>query len=91
MIALVREHLKPGEFTRSETKLATARFGGSREVRTDLLYRVAKADSLGRNADWIPREKCTTLKHRSGHPACARISRRTTRARAAVAGRHLSK
>ena len=23
----------------------------------ELLYRVAKADSLGRNADWVPREK----------------------------------
>ncbi|MBC7899025.1 MAG: hypothetical protein H7070_03145, partial [Saprospiraceae bacterium] len=26
-------------------------------VESDLLYRVAKADSLGRNPDWLPKEK----------------------------------
>jgi tRNA nucleotidyltransferase (CCA-adding enzyme) len=26
-------------------------------VEPDLLYRVAKADSLGRNPDWLPKEK----------------------------------
>src|SRR6267143_1762335 len=29
----------------------------ARKCELDLLYRVAKADSLGRNADWVPREK----------------------------------
>src|SRR4029077_10002933 len=29
----------------------------ARKVETDLLYRVAKADSLGRNPDWLPPEK----------------------------------
>src|SRR5258705_6152955 len=29
----------------------------ARKWELDLLYRVAKADSLGRNADWVPREK----------------------------------
>lgn len=38
--------------------MATARFAVSRaKCELDLLYRVAKADSLGRNADWVPREK----------------------------------
>ena len=29
----------------------------ARKVETDLLYRVAKADSLGRNPEWLPKEK----------------------------------
>ena len=29
----------------------------ARKVEADLLYRVAKADSLGRNPEWIPKEK----------------------------------
>jgi len=29
----------------------------ARKCELDLLYRVAKADSLGRNASWVPREK----------------------------------
>ena len=29
----------------------------ARKVEPDLLYRVAKADSLGRNPDWLPPEK----------------------------------
>ncbi len=28
-----------------------------RKVEPDLLYRVAKADSLGRNPEWLPKEK----------------------------------
>jgi hypothetical protein len=37
--------------------LARERFGVWRACEPDLLYRVAKADSLGRNAEWVPREK----------------------------------
>ncbi|MDQ2855686.1 MAG: hypothetical protein M3R68_05115, partial [Acidobacteriota bacterium] len=29
----------------------------ARRCELDLLYRVARADSLGRNAEWVPREK----------------------------------
>ena len=29
----------------------------ARRCELELLYRVAKADSLGRNAPWVPREK----------------------------------
>ena len=29
----------------------------ARKVEPDLLYRVAKADSLGRNPEWLPKEK----------------------------------
>jgi tRNA nucleotidyltransferase (CCA-adding enzyme) len=58
VIALVREHLKPGEFYKKRDEVGDGAFRRlARKCELDLLYRVAKADSLGRNADWIPREK----------------------------------
>jgi tRNA nucleotidyltransferase (CCA-adding enzyme) len=56
VVALVRFHLKPGEFYKSKPGDGAFR-RLARKVEADLLYRVAKADSLGRNADWVPREK----------------------------------
>lgn len=60
VIQLVRYHLKPGEFYKAESKNpvgdgAIRRLAG--KVEPDLLYRVAKADSLGRNPEWLPKEK----------------------------------
>jgi tRNA nucleotidyltransferase (CCA-adding enzyme) len=58
VIALVREHLKPGEFYKKRDEVGEGAFRRlARKCELDLLYRVAKADSLGRNADWVPREK----------------------------------
>lgn len=58
IIQLVRYHLKPGEWFKKQTEVGEGAFRRlARKVEPDLLYRVAKADSLGRNADWIPREK----------------------------------
>jgi tRNA nucleotidyltransferase (CCA-adding enzyme) len=58
VIALVRDHLKPGEFFKKRDEVGDGAFRRlARKVELDLLYRVAKADSLGRNADWVPREK----------------------------------
>jgi len=58
VIALVREHLKPGEFYKKREEVGEGAFRRlARRCEPDLLYRVAKADSLGRNADWVPREK----------------------------------
>ena len=58
VIALVRDHLKPGEFYKKRDEVGDGAFRRlARKCELDLLYRVAKADSLGRNADWIPREK----------------------------------
>ena len=58
VIALVREHLKPGEFFKKREEVGDGAFRRlSRKCELDLLYRVARADSLGRNADWVPREK----------------------------------
>ncbi len=57
VIALVREHLKPGEFYKKRAEVSEGAFRRlARKCELDLLYRVAKADSLGRNADWVPRE-----------------------------------
>jgi tRNA nucleotidyltransferase (CCA-adding enzyme) len=58
VIALVREHLKPGEFYKKRDEVGDGAFRRlARRCEPDLLYRVAKADSTGRNADWVPREK----------------------------------
>jgi tRNA nucleotidyltransferase (CCA-adding enzyme) len=58
VIALVREHLKPGEFYKKRDEVGDGAFRRlARRCEPDLLYRVAKADSLGRNAEWVPRDK----------------------------------
>ena len=58
VISLVREHLKPGEFYKKRDEVGDGAFRRlARRCELDLLYRVASADSLGRNADWVPREK----------------------------------
>ena len=58
VIALVREHLKPGEFFKKRDEVGEGAFRRlARRCEPDLLYRVAKADSLGRNAPWVPQEK----------------------------------
>lgn len=57
VVQLVRYHLKPGEFYKVRDKVGDGAFRRlARKVEPDLLYRVAKADSLGRNAEWVPRE-----------------------------------
>jgi tRNA nucleotidyltransferase (CCA-adding enzyme) len=61
VIAIVRDHLKPGEFFKKRLEVSVGAFRRlARKVDLDLLYRVAKADSLGRNADHVPREKWYT-------------------------------
>ena len=58
VLALVREHLKPGEFYKKQSEVGDGAFRRlARRCELDLLYRVAAADSLGRNAPWVPREK----------------------------------
>ncbi len=58
VIQLVRYHLKPGEFYKQRKNLGDGAFRRlARRVEPDLLYRVSRADTLGRNADWIPKEK----------------------------------
>jgi len=57
VVALVRDHLKPGEFYKKRDEVGDGAFRRlARKCELDLLYRVAKADSLGRNANWVPRE-----------------------------------
>ena len=58
IIQIVRYHLKPGEFYKVRENLGDGAFRRlARKVEPDLLYRVAKADSLGRNPEWLPKEK----------------------------------
>ena len=58
VVALVRDHLKPGEFFKKQEEVGDGAFRRlARKCELDLLYRVARADSLGRNAEWLPREK----------------------------------
>jgi tRNA nucleotidyltransferase (CCA-adding enzyme) len=58
IIAIVRDHLKPGEFYKKRDEVGDGAFRRlARKCELDLLYRVAKSDSLGRNGDWLPREK----------------------------------
>ena len=58
VLQLVRYHLKPGEYYKAKEPVGDGAFRRlARKVEPDLLYRVAKADSLGRNPDWLPREK----------------------------------
>lgn len=56
IIQLVRYHLTPGMFYKSPPGDGAFR-RLARKVEPDLLYRVAKADSLGRNPEWLPKEK----------------------------------
>ncbi|HEX8196684.1 MAG TPA: HD domain-containing protein [Pyrinomonadaceae bacterium] len=61
VVELVRNHLRPGEFYKNRGDLGDGAFRRlARRVELDLLYRVAKADSLGRNAPWLPPEKLKT-------------------------------
>ncbi|HEY3028466.1 MAG TPA: HD domain-containing protein [Pyrinomonadaceae bacterium] len=58
VVALVRDHLKPGEYFKKRDEVGDGAFRRlARKCELDLLYRVARADSLGRNAEWMPREK----------------------------------
>jgi tRNA nucleotidyltransferase (CCA-adding enzyme) len=58
VVALVRDHLKPGEYFKKRHEVGDGAFRRlARKCELDLLYRVARADSLGRNGEWLPREK----------------------------------
>jgi tRNA nucleotidyltransferase (CCA-adding enzyme) len=73
VIALVRDHLKPGAFYNKRDEVGEGAFRRlARRCELELLYRVAKADSLGRNADWIPREKWFTAEAQEWFIARAR-------------------
>jgi tRNA nucleotidyltransferase (CCA-adding enzyme) len=58
IVQLVRYHLKPGEYYKTKDPVGDGAFRRlARKVEPDLLYRVAKADSLGRNPEWLPKNK----------------------------------
>jgi len=58
VIALVRDHLRPGEWYKKQSEVGDGAFRRlARRCELELLYRVASADSLGRNAPWVPVDK----------------------------------
>lgn len=91
VIALVRDHLKPGEFYKKRNEVGDGAFRRlARKCELDLLYRVAKADSLGRNAEWVPREKWYDAEAQDWFIARARELDVESRAPAPILlGRHL--
>jgi len=91
VVALVRDHLKPGEFYKKRDEVGDGAFRRlARRCELELLYRVARADSLGRNADWIPREKWFTAEAQEWFIAHARALQVEEKAPAPLLmGRHL--
>jgi hypothetical protein len=69
----VRDHLKPGDFYRARAEITDGAFRRlARRCELELLYRVAKADTLGRNAEWVPRERWFTAEAQDWFIARAR-------------------
>lgn len=91
VVALVRDHLKPGEFYRRREEISDGAFRRlARRCELELLYRVAKADTLGRNAPWVPREKWFNAEAQEWFIARARALAVETRPPAHILmGRHL--
>jgi len=55
VVALVKDHLKPGAFYQARAEVGAGAIRRlARRVETDLLYRVAKADCLGRTGNFSP-------------------------------------
>ena len=93
VVALVRDHLKPGEFDKKRDEVGDGAFRRlARRCELELLYRVGKADSLGRNAEWIPREQWFTAEAQDWFIAHARELNVEEKAPAPILmGRHLLK
>ncbi|HYG81277.1 MAG TPA: HD domain-containing protein [Pyrinomonadaceae bacterium] len=93
VVALVRDHLKPGEFYKKRGEVGDGAFRRlARRCELELLYRVARADSLGRNADWVPRDRWFTAEAQEWFIERARELAVGERAPAPILmGRHLLK
>ncbi|GAC1400557.1 MAG: hypothetical protein NVSMB56_15630 [Pyrinomonadaceae bacterium] len=61
VVALVREHLRPGEFYKKRDEISDGAFRKlAARCELDLLYRLSRADNLSRNGAWLPKEKWFT-------------------------------
>src|SRR5436309_8897799 len=91
VVALVRDHLKPGEFYKKRDEVGDGAFRRlARKCELELLYRVARADSLGRNGEDVPREKWYTAEAQEWFIARARELEVTSQPPAPILlGRHL--
>lgn len=76
-LGLVREHLRPGQFYNDRERITDGAFRRlAHKVNLDLLYRVAKADALGRGAasssvkqDWfIEKARMLGVEHSAPEP-----------------------
>jgi tRNA nucleotidyltransferase (CCA-adding enzyme) len=90
-LALVQYHLKPGEFYNKREEIGDAAFRRlARKCELELLYRVARADTLGRNAPWVPREKWYDARPQEWFIAHARsLAVATAAPKNILMGRHL--
>jgi len=91
VVALVRDHLKPGEFYKKRDEVGDGAFRRlARKCELELLYRVARADSLGRNGEDVPRDKWYTAEAQEWFIARARELEVTSQPPAPILlGRHL--
>lgn len=61
-LALVREHMRPGEFYNARTSIGDGAFRRlARKCELELLYRLSKADRLGRHVIWATNKESSTL------------------------------
>ncbi len=89
VIQLVRYHLLPGMFFKSQPGDGAFR-RLARKVEPDLLYRVSKADSLGRNPEWLPKEKWFDAAAQEWFiERCRELSVEETAPKPLLLGRHL--
>ncbi len=89
IVQIVRYHLLPGMFYKSPPGDGAFR-RLARRVEPDLLYRVAKADSLGRNPEWLPKEKWFKAEAQEWFIARAReLTVETEAPKPFLMGRHL--
>ncbi len=89
VVQLVRYHLLPGMFYKSKPGDGAFR-RLARKVEPDLLYRVSKADSLGRNPEWLPPEKHFDAAAQEWFiERCRELSVEETAPKPLLLGRHL--
>src|SRR5260370_11991871 len=91
VVALVRDHLKPGESFKRQEEVGDGAFRRlARKCELDLLYRVARADSLGGTAEWLPHERWFNAEAQEWFIARARELQVASRAPTPILlGRHL--
>ncbi len=91
VVALVRDHLKPGEFYKKREEVGDGAFRRlARRCELELLYRVAKADSWGATPTGFRAKSGSRRKRRTGSSRTRASYRlKSERPRLVLLGRHL--